>query len=107
MEVADKVDGYAVIGALGQLLHQFLDAVFAAAVHAGLHSLTHSLGIVHLGGRAEEDLFGIPPGRPGSLGHLLADAGNIFLDHDVITTFPSYRFFALTMISSPGHRLET
>ena len=105
LEVADKVDGLLAIGALGQLFHQLLDAVFAAAIDASLHGGPDALGVVHLTGGAEGDLGGVPAGLPGGFGHSGANGRDIvdnFLHYR--TTFPSYRSRPVTMISSPGQR---
>ena len=53
LEVADEVDRLSGVGALGQLFHELLDAVFAAAVHARLHGGLDSSTVIHLAGGAE------------------------------------------------------
>ena len=103
LQMSDKMDGFSLIGTVGQLCRQLLHTVFAAAVHAGGNRLTHPLGIVHLCCRAEQNLSGVTPCLLSGRVHFRADRSNVFCNHEPIT-FPSVISSAVMIISSFGQR---
>ena len=78
LQMSDEMDRRSVVGILGLLLGQLLHPVFPAAVHPGANRLPDSIGIVHFGGGAQEDIFGIPTGCNGGTGHFVFDSGDVF-----------------------------
>ena len=91
LQIPDEMDGPSGIGALGQLLHQLLHAVFTAAVHARRHRLAHGFGIVHFCRGAKKDLLRRTARALRGLRHVFADRSDIFCNvrHTYPTTFPS------------------
>jgi hypothetical protein len=83
--MADKVDRGAVVGVFREFLGQFLDPVFSAAVHSSGNSFADGIGVVHLGGGAEQDVFGVSAGSNGGFVHPAADLSNIICDRHMAT----------------------
>lgn len=104
--MADEMDGFSRVGALCELLRQLLHAVFSAAVHARRDRLTHCRRVVHLCCGAKQHLRRLASCRLRGLRHSFPDDSDILCNacHPYPTTFPLYKFFALTMTSSPGQR---
>ena len=74
------MDGGALVGIFGKLCGELLHPVFSAAVHACPDGLPDGFGIVHFGGGAELNGFGVPScGNGGGL-DLRPDPGDIFGD---------------------------
>ena len=78
LQMADKMDRGAPVGILCLLLRELLHPVFTAAVNPCGNGLPDGLGIIHLGGGAEEDPFGIPSGSQSCLLHFCPDFCYIF-----------------------------
>lgn len=78
LQVADEVQGGAVVGVLLQLLYHLLHPVLPQGVDAGCHGLPAGGGIVHLAGAHQQDLLRVPAGLPGRRGHVRPDPGPMF-----------------------------
>ena len=78
LEMADEVEGRAVVGAFRQLGRHLLDPVFPQSVNAGGDGRLAGGGIVHLAGPHQEDLPRVPARRPGGPVHPLPDGADVF-----------------------------
>jgi hypothetical protein len=77
LQVADEVQGGAVVGVLLQLLYHLLHPVLPQGVDAGCHGLPAGGGIVHLAGAHQQDFLRVPAGLPGRRVHVRPDPGNV------------------------------
>ena len=109
LQPPDKMQRLSCIRPLRQLLLKLLHAVFAAAVHVRGDRRAHRVRVVHFRRRAELNVLRRASGIPRRLRHRFPNVCNVFRDRLRVhypTTFPSYKFFAPTRISSPGQRFS-
>ena len=104
LQAADEMDRYALVGPERLLLHQLLNPVFPAGVHAGGDGLLHAVGVVHLRGSQERYFLRVTPGRDGGGVHSFPDLRDVFCNAHLTITFPLNISSFVRMTSSSGQR---